>query len=196
MKTKDLMTITTVALTTATLTVMTFWSEPLEAGHEGDGLVAKIAKPKLVSHGIEMTLDAVEGGTLKAGGEPAFELTAINTTGQPVTAAIRVEMRASSPADMLSRVPRLPSALWQQNLTLTLNPNETTVVSLPARTKLPANSMIAVSLHESEPVQTTATAIGQSVRPAFRPGASPESGIVALNFSTFFVPVVQTASVK
>jgi hypothetical protein len=195
MKTKDLMTIATVALGTASLTVMAFWSDPLAADNEGSVPAAAIMKPKLVSHGVEMTLAAAETRTFQAGDEPRFDLTAINTSGEPATARIWVEMTTSSPADMLSRVPRRPSALWRQDFTLPMKPNETKVVTIPAPVKLPAKSMIAVSLGESEPPQTKAATNSPTIQPAPRLGASRQPGIVALNFSTA-VPRAQTVSAK
>ena len=195
MKTKDLMTIATVALGTATLTVMAFWSDPLGAGNEGSVPAAMIGKPKLVSHGVEMTLTAAESRTFKAGDEPRFDLTAINTTRESAAATICVEMTASSPADMLSRVPRLPSALWREDFTLALKPNETRVVPIAVPAKLPANRMIAVSLRESKPLQTNAATTSPAIHPAPRPGPSPQSGILALNFSTA-VPLAQTVTAK
>lgn len=195
MKTKDLMTIATVALGTATLTVLAFWSDPLGAGNEGSVPATEIGKPKLVSHGVEMTLTAAESRTFKAGDEPRFELTAINTTGESATATICVEMTTSSPADMLSRVPRLPSALWRQDFTLPLKPNETQVVTIQAPAKLPPNSVIAVSLRESEPPQTKATTNSSTIQPAPRLGASRQPGIVAMNFSTA-VPLAQRVAAR
>ena len=56
MKTKDILTITTAALGTATLTVAAFWAGPTDAGHDADAPPAKIAKPRLISHGVEMAL--------------------------------------------------------------------------------------------------------------------------------------------
>ena len=195
MKTKDLMTMATVALGTATLTVMTFWSGPLEAGLEGDALAAKIAKPKLVSHGVELTLTAAEGRIFKAGDEPAFALTAVNTTGEPAAVTVRLAMTASSPADAMSRVPRMPTALWQQHQSLTLKPNETKTIVIPVPTKLPANSTMAVSLQESDPLQAKVGAASSGIRPALQFGPSPQAGIVAMNFSTA-APVTQTVSAK
>jgi hypothetical protein len=97
MKTKDILTITTVALGTATLTVAAFWAGPIEAGGDADAASAKIAKPQLVSHGVEMTLAATGGRVFKAGDQPEFELTALNTTNQPASVSVCVTMTASSP---------------------------------------------------------------------------------------------------
>jgi hypothetical protein len=193
MKTEDLRTITTVALGTAMLTVMTFWSGPLEAGNEGAEPGAQIEKPKLVTHGLELSLAAADGQTLRAGEAPTFQLTAVNLTGEPATAAVCVEINASSPADLLSRVPRRAEALWQQYLTLPLKPHETRVVSVPANKKLPANSMVAVSLRESESLQSPAARINPTQ--VLHPGPVRAASIVALNFSTI-TATLQTASVR
>jgi len=184
MKTKSLTTIVSVALATASLTVMTFWSGELNAGLDGEKPAAQIAKPKLLAHGIEITLATADGRTLRAGEAPTFDLTAINTTDQAATAEVRIAMTATSPTDRMSRVPRLPAALWQQQQPLVLQPNETKVIRLAVPAKLPANSMVAVSL--AEPIATPATA--EAAKPELRrvqhPGGTPPSGIVALNFST------------
>jgi hypothetical protein len=167
MKTKDILTITTVALGTATLTVGTFLAGPIAAGSDADTPPSNIAKSKFVSHGVELTLAPAGGRALKAGDRPEFELTARNTTNQPASVSVCVTMTASSPMDALSRVIRLPTVLWQQEQIVTLNPDETKVLALCASTNLPPNSMISVAL--GEPGQKTAP---------FQPG------IVALSFST------------
>jgi hypothetical protein len=167
MKTKDILTITTVALGTATLTVAAFWAAPIEAGSDADTPPAKIAKPQLISHGVEMTLTSAGGQAFKAGDQPEFELTALNTTNQPANVSVCVSMTASSPADALSRVIRLPKVLWQQEQFVSLQPQETKMLALCASTNLPPNSVISVSLREHDQKATP-------LRP----------GIVALSFST------------
>ena len=167
MKTKDILTITTVALGTATLTVAAFWAGPIEAGNDANAPPAKLAKSRLVLHGVEMTLAPAGGRVFKAGDQPEFELTALNTTDQAASASVCVTMTASSPADALSRVIRLPMVLWQQEQVVTLQPKETKVLALCASTNLPPNSVIAVSLRD--PAQKAAP---------FTPS------IVALSFST------------
>ena len=167
MKTKDILTITTVALGTATLTVAAFWAGPIEAGGDADAPTAKIAKSRFLSHGVEMTLAPAGGRVFKAGDQPEFELTALNPTNQPASVSICVSMTAASPADALSRVIRLPMVMWQQEQVVTLKPNETKVIALCASTNLPPNSVISVSL--GEPNEKAAL-----IRP----------GIEALSFST------------
>ena len=195
MKMKDLLTIVTVALGTASLTVITFSSGTLNAGDEENKLAATIAKPKLVCHGIEMTLATPAGRTFAAGEEPTWELTAVNTTGETATASVQIAMTGSSPADMMSRVPRIPSALWQQNETIVMQPYETKAIIIPVSAKLPAKSMIGVTLREVDPAAEKAVAASPEARRVVRLGGVPQGGIVALSFSTT-VPAVQTASIR
>ena len=167
MKTKDIMTITTVALGTATLTVAAFWAGPIAAGSDADAPPAKIAKSRFVSHGVEMTLASAGGRVFKAGDQPEFELMALNATNQPASVSVCVAMTSSSPAGALSRVISMPTVLWQQEQVVTLPPQETKVLALCAGTNLPANSMISVSLREQS----------QKAGPV-------APGITALSFST------------
>lgn len=192
MKLKDLMTITTVAVGTATLTVLAFWTGPLEAGNEDVALAPNIAQPKLVLRGVELSLTAAEGRMFKGGDEPAFTLTAVNTTSEPAHVNVRITMRGASPADMLSRVPQLPSILWQQPESLALDANETRAVTVRPKTKLPANTMVSVILEESDQSQTTAVPAGAQALPALRRAVSPPTGIVAMSFSTAH-PLAQLA---
>jgi len=194
MKTNDLMTIATVALTTAVLTVINLWPANLEAGGNDTAPPFSIANPKLVAHGIEMTLATAHGRTYGAGDQPLLELTAANTTGNPATASVNVTLTASSPADAMSRVPRLPKALWQQNLPVTLEPNVTKTITLAVPEKLPAGSMIAFTLGEAKPNEATASQSSEA-KPLLSRAGLPPGGIVALRFSTA-APVLQTASNK
>ena len=177
MKTKDILTITTVALGTATLTVAAFWASPIEAGNDADTPPAKIVKSRLVSHDVEMTIALAAGRIFKAGEQPEFELTALNTTNQPASMSVCVTMTASSPADALSRVIRLPQVLWQQEQIVTLQPKETKVFALHASTNLPPNSVITLSLRE----------------PSQKP-APLTPGIVALSFSTIIPKSLPTVA--
>ena len=191
MKTKNLTTIVSVALATASLTVMTFWSGALNAGDDGDKPAAQIARPKLATHGIEMTLAAAQGRTFSAGEEPAFELTAINTTDETATTSVGIAMTASSPTDTMSRVPRMPASLWQQQHPLVLQAHETKVLNLAVPAKLPPNSMIAVTLQESAPA--AAGPANPAPPTPLRLAGAPRNGIVALSFSTA-IPAALTAS--
>jgi hypothetical protein len=148
MKTKDILTIATVALGTATLTVATFWAGPSEAGGETDAPPANIGKSRFVMHGVELTLASACGRVFKAGDRPEFELTALNTTNQRASVSVCVTMTASSPADAMSRVISLPTVLWQQEQVVRLQPNETKMFALRASRSLPPNSVISVSIRE------------------------------------------------
>jgi hypothetical protein len=184
MKTKDLITIATTALGTTTLTATLFWPGPLEAGLEAESLAAKIAKPKLVVQGVEMTFAAADGCDLKAGVEPRFELSAVNTTCGPATVTVRLAMTTSSPADALSRLPRRPSVLWQQHQCLTLKPNETKTVTILTQRKLPPNTMVALSLAESDPLQPQEATGGLDPLPKLQSAVSSRPEVVAMTFST------------
>ena len=70
MNTKDILTITTVALGTATWTVAAFWAGPIEAGSDADTPPAKIAKSRFLSHAVELTLSPAAGQVFKAGDQP------------------------------------------------------------------------------------------------------------------------------
>lgn len=180
MKTKDLLTITTAALGTATLTVAAFWAGPTDAGHDADAPPPKLAKSLLISHGIELALAPTGGRTFKAGDQPEFELTARNTTSQPAGASVCVTMTASVPADMTSRVIRIPLVLWRQEQIVSLKPDETKVYALCAGTNLPPKSIISVSLRDLE-----------------QNPARLRAGIVALSFSTAVDgPVAAVASTR
>ena len=159
--------ITTAAIGTATLTVAVFWAGPIDAGSDVDTPPPRIAKSRLISHGVELMLAPADGKTFKAGDQPEFELTALNTIQQPASVSICATMTASGPADMNSRVIRMPSVLWQREQLVSLKPNETKTYVLCAATNLPANSVISVSLKELGQLQ-----------------AQPAAGIVALSFST------------
>ena len=148
MKTKDILTITTVALGTATLTVAAFWAHPIEAGGDADAPPSKIAKSQLVTHGVELTLTPADGRAFKAGDQPQFELTALNTTQEAASAAVQVTMTSVSPASMVSRVGPMPRVLWKREQIVTLKPNEKKALNLGTSTNLPANSVISVSLGE------------------------------------------------
>ncbi len=150
MNTKDLMTITTVALGTATLTVAAFWARPIEAGNDADTPPGKVPQPQFVSHGIQMTLAPVEGRTFKAGDRPEFELTAVNTTGEPASASVTLSMTAMAPVSPLSRVASVPSILWQQQQIVSVQPNEKKVLTLSVSTNLPVNKEFSLALREAD----------------------------------------------
>ena len=175
MKTKDLFTITAVAVGTAALTVAALLTNPLEAGDAANPLATTIATPKLLANGIELTLAPAANHDFKPGEPPAFELKAVNTLATPAEVRIRIALSALAPLSRLSRTPSIPSRLWQQEESFTLAPRETKSLTVATRTNLPANMDFSVALAQVDPS-------GQAA-----PGALPEflnPGIVALRFST------------
>jgi len=181
---KDILTITSVALGTAALTVLAFWSAPIEAGNE-NGQAPKVAQPKLAANGIEMTLVAAEGKTFLAGDEPAFALTAVNTTAQPATATLLVMMDSTSPSDALSRRGPMPSMMWRKECTIALGPNEKKTVNLASQTKLPPNRLVSVSMQTVDPNKAAVVpAPKQTVQQALTPMTPAQPRIMALHFST------------
>ncbi len=146
MNRKDLMTVMTVAVGTAALALAALWPDSLGAGDEPQPLLPKIAHPKLLATGVELTLSPAENRVFKAGDEPVLELTALNTQENPADITVHLAMSRTSPADPLSRVVRAPTAIWHCDQSLALAPKETKTIVLNTRTKLPPNSLISVSL--------------------------------------------------
>lgn len=149
MKTNDLAIISSVALTTAALTVAFLLPGSLNAGN--DNAPAQIVQPKVVSNGVEFTLTAVDGKTFKAGDEPAFELKAVNTTAENAEATVNVSMTSMAPQSRISRMVMIPQPFWQKSCPVTLKPNETKTIALDTKTKLPENSTINVMLGTALP---------------------------------------------
>lgn len=178
---KDLLTMTTVAVTTAMLTMAAFWTAPLEAGGEADALTPEITKPKLSVRGVEVSLAAV-AGTERPGDEPVLELGALNTSAETAEIRLRVLMTAMAPPDALSRVVRMPARLWESEQSITLRPNERRTLKLATGTKLPARNIISVTLSEAAP---SASAMDSSEpAPLLRPLNSAAPGVAVLRFST------------
>lgn len=151
MKTKDILTIATAALGTATLTVVAFWARPTDAGNDADAPPARIAQARLVSHGVEFRLASAGARAFKAGDQPEFELTALNTTDQSASVSVGVTLASAAPPNPLARVILMPSVLWQREQLVMLKPKETKVLALCANTNLPANRIISVSLRDPDP---------------------------------------------
>lgn len=192
MKTKDLLTIATAALGTATLTVA-FLASPRMSGTDANPLGATIAKPKLVANGVEMTLCAANGREFKAGDQPAFELRAVNTLDQPADVSVCATMSALAVSSPMSRMIMMPAVLWRQELAVKLGAKEAKVFTLAAQTNLPAKSTISVSLSQAgQAAKGTAAGNPGIASPMMLfPGGQP--GIVVMSFSTV-PPAAATAS--
>lgn len=142
MKTQNLTTIASVALTTAVLTVLLGGAGPMEAGSEN--LAAKIADPKLVVQGVEFTLTADR--EFRAGDEPTLQLKAVNTTARPVTTHVEIVLTSTAPEDRMSRMVVMPSLLNRLPQILALNAHETKTITVATQTKLPAGKLVAIAL--------------------------------------------------
>ncbi len=153
MKRNDLTLIGAAALATAALTVATLLPTSIEAGGEGEGLAPKVAQPKLVTEGVEVTVAAADNQSLKADAEPSFVLKFVNPSDLPADLRVQVAMASTTPGGMMSRMGPMPSQLWEGRYTTTLKPNETKTFTLAPHKKLPANSTISVYL---EPLNSKA----------------------------------------
>jgi hypothetical protein len=151
MRTKDLVAMTATALGTAVLTVVMCWSGSIEAGGEGADLTPKIAIPKLMSRGVEITMTAADGHAFAAGEEPSFALQASNTTDKPVTMKLSFAMTGIGPAAAMSRLVSMPAILWQQQQEWVFEPKETKTVTIATHTILPAGKSISVSVQDQTP---------------------------------------------
>ncbi len=183
MKTNDLLTMTTVALGTAALTVLTLWPGTLDAGND-DQLPAPIAKPKLLSRGVEMTLATAHGKIPKAGDIPVLELTAVSHTNAPARICARVTMNISSPADVFSRTIRMPTVLWVDNREFTVRPGEKKTIQFVCSTNLPPNKFISVSLQDVQNAQSPAPSTSLPIVTATGAGRPGAPAMIMLNFST------------
>jgi hypothetical protein len=192
MKKNDLMSVTLVAVGTATLTVAAFLANPLEAGSGASAPATPIATPKLVAGGLELSLVPAPGRVFQAGDQPAFELRAVNTRPEAATVKVCVTLRASDPAGLISRVVRVPAVFWREEQVLTLGANESQTTAVLVRTNLPANRLISVLLSQAVPEETPAAAGGflpntpeprLGMASAENP-AAPRPAILALTFST------------
>jgi len=183
MKTKDILTITSAALGTAALTLVTFWPGPSDAGTEAQEAATRIAQPKLVCQDIELSLAHPGGQAIKAGDRPQFELTAVNTAKETRTAKVCATMSSSAPENRLSRTIQMPTELWHQEETLTLKAGETRVIPLAVTAGVPANSLVSVHLVDMVPGAPAIPEVPREIGPTVHRMPYVHE-IVALNFST------------
>ncbi len=181
MKKKDVLTITTVALGTAALTVASFWTRPIDAGTDPEGPAVTIVQPTLATRGLELSVSYPGKERIKAGDRPHFELKAVNTTSEMKAAKVCVAITATAPVSMLARTIPMPTVVWQREEPLTLKPNETLQIPLAIMTGMPANQAMSVQLSEGEAAALPAvnSAINTASKPLFL-----QQSIVAFTFST------------
>jgi hypothetical protein len=153
MKSKDLMTIGTVALGTAAVTVAAMLGGSMEAGNGPDGTTAQITHPTFLTHGVRVSVAPAEDRIWKAGDEPVFTLNAVNESQAPTTAVLKVSMTATAPAGYISRMVSMPAVQWQDTLTLSLKPGETRTMKLETHKALAPNKLFGVNVQDAAPVE-------------------------------------------
>ena len=199
MKTKEILLMATTALGTAVLTVVTFGGGSLDAGSGADTPAAKIAKPKFVQHGVEMTLAAKGSGIFKTGDQPVFELTAFNPSTKPASVSACVEMTAMTQPNRMSRVVPMPATLCQVPEVFTIEAGERKVMTVPAKCALPANQLIHVWLKDFDaPAKSSVAGTKGAVPTTYVTLVQPYNGVVALSFSTATnaAPAMSVASAR
>jgi hypothetical protein len=144
---------------------------------------ATVPNPKLVAQGVEFTVTPVEDSGLKAGDQPEFRLQAVNTRGTPSEVTVRFAMTGSAPVSPMSRMMPMPTLLWQEECTFTLQADETKSVNLATQTALPENTVVSIALSEVDQKKTTRpdTAVA-TLTPHRLPATG--GGVVVLSFST------------
>ncbi len=195
MNTKNFVTVATVALGTATLTVTIFLGATIEAENDALPLAPTIARPELVASGVKMTLARSTEGEFRAGATPAFDLQAVNTRAERTEVRVRIAMTAVAPSSPLSRMVVIPMELWREERALVLGPNETKTFFFNATTNLPANKVFSVTMLAVDSPATATDSANKGTGLALNPPPLflSRMGIEGLTFSTV-PPVVALAS--
>jgi hypothetical protein len=149
MKWQDMLAVAAVAAATMAFTLVAFGPAGVGAGDNVQTLRAEIVQPKLASQGCEFTLKT-DKAAYQPGETPTIELTATNPSDKPVETAVWINITASSPRDMLSRMPVMPKPVWIHECKLTLQAGESKTVSVTADLKLPAGQSIAISMSDRD----------------------------------------------
>jgi hypothetical protein len=172
-------------LGTAAVTVATLIGNGLEAGDDND-TPRSPATRALVIDGIKVTLAAADSRQFQAGDQPVFELHAVNTRGTAAKAQVRLTMTSVAPASALSRIPTIPSRMWENQQSITLGANESKTIRITAQTNLPPERLISVSVANANVPGAAAklTGVGNSPGAAAQLHAARPVGVPALNFTT------------
>ncbi len=149
MKRQDLLAVVAVAAVTMAFALVAFGPAGVGAGDDVPVLKAEIIQPKLTSQGCEFTLKT-DKPAYRPGETPVLELTATNPTDKAVEASVWLQITASSPADMLSRMPVMPKPIWIHQHKLALQPGETKTASVTADVKLPAGQSVAIGMSDRD----------------------------------------------
>jgi hypothetical protein len=183
MKRNDWLTVTSVAVVTAALTILSNYGGSLNAGADNDQPAPRIENPMWLLHGVELTVQAKDRRAFKAGDQPEFEFKAVNTTDKPATLAVNVDLLSTPEINRLSRTMPVPTSVWREPRTFTLAPKETKSMAIATKTELAANKMFSVTLKE----------VGTDIQPFLRTPSPdpvpriariPYGGFIAMSFST------------
>ena len=153
MKAENVSKMMSTALITLGIALAAFWPAFTNATDEGNAVGPKITDPQFVAGGVEMRLKAVHNRTFREGEEPAFEVTAVNTTDEPTSVTVGTLMTSSPKANRMSRTLPRSVSLWKAPLTISLRPRETKTVTESTDTKLPPNTKIDVYLGPADAAQ-------------------------------------------
>jgi hypothetical protein len=149
MKWQDVLAVAAVAAVTMAFTLVAFGPTGVGAGDDVQALRAEIVQPKLTSQGCEFTLKT-DKPVYRPGETPTLELTAANPTDMPVETTVWLNITATSPRDMISRMAVIPKPIWIHECKLTLQPGETKTVSVTADVQLPVGQSIGIGMSDRD----------------------------------------------
>jgi hypothetical protein len=149
MKLQDVTTILTVAAATAALTVATLAPVRVGAGDTSGAPGPKIAQPTLSVDGSQLVL-VTDQSQYQAGDVPKLQVRAINTTDQAVSTQVSVQLSASAPMTLMSRMMPIPEEIGRKDLTLKLAPGEEKIVAVDLEVPLPRGKTVTATLGNDE----------------------------------------------
>ena len=138
----------TAAVTTA-FTVSLFGPRGLIAVDTVGTIKPVIAQPRFASQGCEFVLKTDKTG-YEAGEQPALEVTASNSTDKAVTTTVWVNILASAPASLTSRMLPIPQTLWSHPCVFGLTPRESKTLTIASETKLPGGKNISITITDRQ----------------------------------------------
>jgi hypothetical protein len=106
---------------------------------------AAIEQPTLTCDGVKLTVKS-SAAIYRAGEMAVLELTAVNTTGKPVTLTPALRMTSAARPSELSRAMPMPKQVWQTEQTLSLKPGEVRTVGLNPNVPLTGPSTVSVTV--------------------------------------------------
>ena len=142
---KEILAVLGIAAATMAFTLILTVPAYVGAEDEPPAVEPTIAQPTFTVDGCQFTL-TTDKTAYSADEMPTLKITATNPTDEPVDVSVYATMTATTPASLVSRVMILPTALWQEGWSIRLEPGSTKTVELATETKLPAGSLVSISL--------------------------------------------------